>query len=97
MDVRSLGIPVVTFITQPFRALAAAVARATLGTADAPIVTLPPVFETVAPDIGRRLAEECWDDIAAALLAPASRGGVPPNPAEARRSPHLPEAAPDEG
>jgi hypothetical protein len=76
MDVRNVGIPVVTFITEPFNALAKMVARSTLGTSDPPVVTLPPVFETLAPEAGRRLADDYWDDIVTRLLDQVA-GGSP--------------------
>lgn len=67
MDVLKTGIPVITFITEPFRTIARMIAASTLGPGEPPIVVLPHVFETLAPDAGRGLADGRWHDILAML------------------------------
>jgi hypothetical protein len=67
MDVRNLGIPAMTFITEPFRKMAATLSKATIGKANVPIIVLPPVFETSGSDTGPKIADEFWGEITAAL------------------------------
>jgi hypothetical protein len=67
MDVRNLGIPAMTFITEPFRKMAATLSKATIGKANVPIIVLPPVFETSASDTGPKIADEFWSEITDAL------------------------------
>ncbi len=78
MDVRNLGIPAMTFITEPFRKMAATVSRATVGDAHVPIVTLPHVFETSASETGPLLAQQFWGEITAGLAVLAAEAGAAP-------------------
>jgi|GEM_PF-5676303 hypothetical protein len=67
MDVRNLGIPAMTFITEPFRKMAATLSKATIGKANVPLIVLPPVFETSAPHTGPKVADDFWGEITNAL------------------------------
>jgi hypothetical protein len=65
--VLNLGIPAVTFITEPFRKMAATLSKATLSNARVPLIVLPPVFETSGSDTGPRVADDFWNEINSAI------------------------------
>ena len=65
----NLGIPAVTFITEPFRKMAATLSKSTLAGEKVPLIVLPPVFETSGSNTGPRVADEFWNEINSAIGA----------------------------